>query len=166
MKKSTHVFLLLIAFCSTTLSMSAQDNYPNYQIGMQATFPLGGLSGKVNLTENHTAQAVVGLFGPLSSYFGRYAYHFQTKETNWGGLRPYGFGQLGYFKYDFETFGLNNSSENNIGYGAGFGIELWNKNFIENLKFSTEIGYNKVNIDAYELKSIYFGFGLHYQFEL
>jgi hypothetical protein len=28
------------------------------------------------LTEQHSAQAVIGIFGPFSSYYGRYIYNF------------------------------------------------------------------------------------------
>jgi opacity protein-like surface antigen len=161
---ATMVFLFISLFSNI---LQAQESYPNIQLGLQASFPVGGISGKVNVTEKHTGQAVVGIFGPFSSYFGRYAYNFKSEEKNFGNLKPYLFGQVGYYIYDFEGyFGVPTEKEKSVGFGAGGGIE-WNiKNFSDNLKFNIEISYNRVDFELYDFKSIMFGFGIHYQFQL
>lgn len=168
MKKNVVILstaLLSMLFCS---NMKAQETYPNYQVGLQTSFPIGGLSAKVNLTETHSAQAVVGVFGPLSSYFGRYLYNFESVDTEWNlAYKPYLYGQAGYYVYDLgDTFDLDIEKETNFGFGFGGGLEWHLKENFKNLKFNFEVGYNKVDFDYYKFKSIAFGIGMHYQFSL
>jgi len=68
---------LLVAFVFSSSFLLAQDlSYPRLRVGFQANFPAWVLSVKADLTEQHSAQAVIGIFGPFSSYYGRYIYNF------------------------------------------------------------------------------------------
>lgn len=168
MKKTIFKVVALLLLLTTV--SHAQETYPRFGIGLQANFPAGGLSAKAELTETHTAQAVVGIFGPFSSYFGRYAYNFPEKESEVKiNYKPYLYGQAGYYVYDFENYlgmDLGVSKETSFGFGFGAGIEWCYVPFTKDLKFNIEIGYNNVNFDYYKFKSIWFGAGIHYYFNL
>ncbi len=168
MKKSTSLLLFIACFVLNSFFISAQEVYPNYQVGIQSTFPIGGLSAKVNLTETHGAQAVVTLYGPVSSVFGRYLYHFEQTESDWGvAYRPYVFGQMGYYRVKLDSyFDDSADSETTFGYGVGGGIEWGFTRSFKNIKMNLELGYNKVDLNSYTYKGMAFGVGMHYQFNL
>lgn len=168
MKKNAVILSVTILSMLFSQKIEAQETYPNYQVGMQTSFPIGCLSAKVNVTETHSAQAVVGIFGPVSSYFGRYLYNFESVDTEWSiAYKPYMYGQAGYYIYDLGgTFNLDIDKETNFGFGFGGGLEWYFKEHFKNLKFNFELGYNKVDFDYYKFKSISVGVGLHYQFNL
>ena len=166
---SLKIFVGLFILITSFNLVSAQE-YPKFGFGIQANFPAGGLSAKAELTEQHTAQAVVGVFGPFSSYFGRYSYNFPEKQSAIQvAYKPYLYGQAGYYVYDLENyFGFETGleKETSFGFGVGAGLE-WNYvPFSENLKFNIEVGYSKVDFEYYEFKSIAFGAGIHYYFNL
>lgn len=167
--------MLQFGICAlvATFSISktlAQETYPRFGLGFQASLPAVGISAKADITEKHTAQAVVGIFGPFSSYYGRYAYNFPKKVSSIQiEYKPYLYGQAGYYKYDIDSFlGLGNqtNSETSFGYGLGAGLE-WNYIPIsKDLKFNMEIGYGNVKFDYYKFKSLSVGVGIHYYFNL
>jgi hypothetical protein len=98
---------LLVVFVFSSSFLLAQDlSYPRLGVGFQANFPAGGLSVKADLTEQHSAQAVIGFFGPFSSYYGRYIYNFSESGENLL-LKPYVYAQAGIWKYDIESYGLS-----------------------------------------------------------
>jgi opacity protein-like surface antigen len=163
---------LLVAFMFATSILVAQDlSYPRLGVGFQANFPAGGLSVKADLTEQHSAQAVIGLFGPFSSYYGRYIYNFSESGENFL-LKPYVYAQAGIWKYDIESYGLDltgtglEDSESSFGYGIGAGLEFTYPQLSDKLKYSVEIGYSNVDLLNYDFNSIAFGVGLHYYFNL
>jgi hypothetical protein len=162
--------LVVLGLIGNTQKMNAQTTYPKFGLGFQASFPAAGLSAKADLSEQHTAQVVVGVFGPFQSYYGRYAYNFSEKISDIGiNYKPYVFGQIGYYEIDFgKTYGRSNilPKSTSIGYGAGAGFEWYFEPFSENLKFNAEIGYSKVNLQNYDFNSIMFGAGVHYYFNL
>jgi hypothetical protein len=167
--------IFTFGICAIVIALSstktiAQESYPKFGLGIQANFPAGGLSAKADLTEQHTAQAVVGIFGPFSSYFGRYSYNFLEKETNIEiNYKPYVYGQAGYYVYDLENYygiDLGLDKEKSFGFGVGAGLEWCYAPFSKDLKFNMEIGYSKVDFDYYKFKSISFGAGIHYYFNL
>lgn len=168
MKNNAFILMVFILVVGNLTSSYAQETFPNYQVGIQTSFPIGGLSAKANITETHSAQAVVGIFGPVSSYFGRYLYNFDNNESNWGlSYRPYLYGQAGYYVYDLgSTFNVDIDKETNFGFGFGGGIEWHMKEYFNNLKFNLEVGYNKVDFEYYKFKTIAIGVGMHYQFNL
>ncbi|PDS25666.1 carbohydrate porin, partial [Flavobacterium branchiophilum] len=160
-------FCALVATFSISKTM-AQETYPRFGLGFQASFPAVGLSAKAEITAEHTAQAVVGILGPFSSYYGRYNYNFPEKNPSENVLyKPYLYAQAGYYVYDFDKYlGISTGlkQENSLGYGLGAGLEWAYKPFSKDFKFSSEIGYSKVNFEYYHFKSITFGVGLHYYF--
>jgi hypothetical protein len=162
---------LLIAFVFSSSILLAQDlSYPRLGVGMQANFPAGGLSVKADLTEQHSAQAVISVFGPFSSYYGRYSFNFNETGDDFR-IKPYLYGQAGIFNYDYpkfdeNTFQLVEETESDFGFGFGAGIEWHYAPFTDKLRFNIEIGYGKVDFEFYEFKSISFGGGIHYYFDL
>ncbi len=114
---------------------------------------------------------MVGVFGPFSSYYGRYIYNFSESGDNLL-LKPYVYAQAGIWKYDIESYGLGltgtglEDSENSFGYGIGGGLEFTYPQLSDKLKYSIEIGYSKVDLLNYNFKSIAFGVGLHYYFNI
>lgn len=147
---NTKPFYLFIILLFHQFSFS-QETYPRIGVGMQANFPIGGVSVKADITENHTAQAVVGIFGPLSCYYGRYLYNFTEKETDINvTFKPYVYAQAGYYVYDLANYynvDLDIEKENNFGYGFGGGIEWYYEPFTSDLKFNFELGYSKVDFE-------------------
>ena len=143
--------------------------YHRLGVGIQTSFPLGGISGKLDLTKQHSAQAIVGIFGPLSTYSGRYLYNFSEDGKNFR-IKPYLYGQVGLWSYDFQSFDQNfqliEDTENSFGFGAGAGIEWHYKPLSDKLRFNIELGFGKVDLIYYEWKTTTFGGGIHYYFEL
>lgn len=163
--------LLIVVLISNTLILFAQDlSFPRIGAGMQASLPVAGLSVKADLAPQHSAQVVIGLFGPFSSYSGRYAYNFNEHGNNFK-TKPYIYGQAGIFKYDFQEIDLNTfqfieNTEEVFGFGVGAGMEWHYAPFSEKLRFNLEIGYGKVDFKFYDFKAISFGSGIHYYFNL
>jgi hypothetical protein len=159
------LLFLCLGVCSLSFS---QENYPRLGVGLQANFPAFGLSAKADLTETHSAQAILGVFGAVSSYYGRYLYNFQEKETQINvTFKPYLYGQAGYYVYDLgKTYNLDIDKETAFGFGLGGGMEWYYKPFTKDLKFNFELGYSKVDFTYYDFKSISIGGGIHYYFDL
>jgi opacity protein-like surface antigen len=156
---------LLVVFVFSSSFLLAQDlSYPRLGVGFQANFPAGGLSVKADLTEQHSAQAVIGFFGPFSSYYGRYIYNFSESGENLL-LKPYVYAQAGIWKYDYGLSFIEDS-ESSFGYGVGGGLEFTYPQLSDKLKCSIEIGYSRVDFLNYNFNSISFGVGLHYYFNL
>jgi hypothetical protein len=87
--------ILLIVFVLNSCILLAQDlSYPRLGVGVQGNFPAGGLSVKADLTEQHSAQAVIGVFGSFSSYYGRYSFNFNETGKDFR-IKPYVYGQAG-----------------------------------------------------------------------
>tara|TARA_B110000259_G_scaffold34139_1_gene37953 strand:+ start:417 stop:923 length:507 start_codon:yes stop_codon:yes gene_type:complete len=162
---------LVIAFVFSSSLLLAQDlSYPRLGVGIQTSFPAGGLSVKADLTEQHSAQAVIGIFGPFSSYYGRYSFNFNESGYDFR-IKPYLYGQGGLFSYtykgiDLNTFEVVDETESNFGYGVGAGIEWHYAPFTDKLRFNIEIGYGNVDFAFYDFKSILFGGGIHYYFDI
>lgn len=159
-------FLLILAFVLTTSAFSQDLDYPRLGIGIQGSFPAFGLSAKFDITEQHSAQAVIGTFNTLSAYFGRYSYNF-VEEGNDFRYKPYVFGQAGLYTYNYpNTYGITTFQEKVFGFGAGAGIEYYYAPLTYKLRMSIEIGYGKAYFDYYRFNSVSFGVGVHYYFEI
>jgi hypothetical protein len=159
--------VFVVALMLSSSAVLAQVEAPRLGIGMQASFPTFGISAKYDFTETHSAQAVVGVIGPFSNYFGRYSYHFPEKKSQWNmNYRPYLYGQAGIYSYDFGFEIDGKSKENIFGWGLGAGIETSVASWNENLRFSMEVGYGKVDFEYYNFRAIMFGTGIHYYFNL
>jgi hypothetical protein len=152
--------LLSLIVVACVFSTNAQSlSAPKMGIGFQYGFMSFGVSARMDFTENHSAQAIVGLLGPLKSYSGKYMYCFNESGYNFV-IKPYLFAQAGMIKY--SMFNIN---ETIFAYGGGAGIE-WHIPFItEHLRVNWELGYGKADLSNYNFNSIIFGAGLHYYFE-
>lgn len=163
-------FILVALFLSANCLFSQELDYPRLGVGMQANFPAGGLSVKADLTEQHSAQAVIGVFGPFSSYYGRYLFNFNENGEEFK-YKPYAFAQAGVYNYDYQTYNMEtfqeeDEKETSFGYGLGAGLEWYYLPFTDKLRFNIEIGFGKVNFDFYDFNAITFGGGIHYYFDI
>lgn len=160
-------YFLSILFIFLINNSFAQDlDYPRLGVGFQASFPAWGLSAKADFDETNSAQAIIGVAGPFSSYYGRYLYNFNEGGDDFV-IKPYVFAQAGMYSYDYNYSYLGlGKTENVFGYGAGAGIEWHYAPFTDKLRFSLEVGYSKVDFNHYDFKAIMFGGGIHYHFNL
>ena len=162
-------YFLSILFILLINNSFAQDlDYPRLGVGFQGSFPAWGLSAKADFDETNSAQAIIGVVGPFSSYYGRYLYNFNESGDTFV-IKPYVFAQAGMYSYDYYNFYdsyLGTKTENVFGYGAGAGIEWHYAPFTDKLRFNLEVGYSKVDFNFYNFKAIMFGAGIHYHFNL
>lgn len=155
-------YFLSILFILLINNSFAQDlDYPRLGIGFQGSFPAWGLSAKADFDETNSAQAIIGVAGPFSSYYGRYLYNFNESGDTFV-IKPYVFAQAGMYSYNF----MNINTQNVFGYGAGGGIEHHLPALSDKLRLNLEVGYSKVDFNYYNFKSIMFGAGIHYHFNL
>jgi hypothetical protein len=131
-----------------------------FGVGFQGTWPAYGLSGMMDVTEDISAQAIIGFFGSLNTFAARGLYKFQ-KEDYWN---LYGFGMVGVWSYSVGSL-----SETVPGFGLGGGISYDWRAFDENLPpifWNLELGLGFVNFDEvdYSFSTVLFGAGLHYRF--
>lgn len=158
-------YFLSILFILLINNSFAQDlDYPRLGVGFQGSFPAWGLSAKADFDETNSAQAIIGVAGPFSSYYGRYLYNFTESGDNLV-IKPYVFAQAGMYSYDYNYL-FSAKTENVFGYGAGSGIEYHFPGLSDKLRFNMEVGYSKVDFKYYNFKSIMFGAGIHYHFNL
>lgn len=164
-----NTFLFVALFLSVNSLLSQELDYPRLGVGIQTNFPAGGLSVKADLTERHSAQAVIGLFGPFSSYYGRYLYNFNENGEEFK-YKPYLVGQAGFYSYDYQTFNSSyqvvEDTETSFGYGIGAGLESYYLPFTNKIRLNIELGYGIVSFDSYNFNSLFFGGGIHYYFDI
>ncbi|MEA1879537.1 MAG: hypothetical protein U9N11_02670 [Campylobacterota bacterium] len=145
--------LLSAALLTSTLSAKEGDKY----LGLQWY----GLSGKYDITNKITGQAIVGLWGysGLTSITGRVNYKFkQTKYYN-----MYGYGSISSWSWSNSFY-----DETVFGFGAGAGFEYdirgLDKNFIP-LFISGDLGLQVASFDHYgSFGGLGIGLGVHYKF--
>ena len=163
MKKLT---LLTVLFFVGLLLNSQDLSYPRIGIGLQASFPYGGLSGRADITEQHSAQIIIDLSGRFTSYMGRYLYNF-NEQGNEFRYKPYVFGQVGIFNYDYRLDSRHSNDRDSVfGLGVGGGLEVYYRPFTHRVRLNAELGYNTVEFDYFNYSPIFFGLGLHYYFNL
>jgi hypothetical protein len=145
--------LVATALLTTTLLAKEGDKY----IGLQWY----GLSGKYDVTDKISAQAIVGLWGysGLTSVTGRVNYKF--KEQNFYNIYAYG---------SLSSWSWSNSlhSETVFGFGVGAGVEYdirgIDRNFIP-LFISADLGVQVASFDYYNnFAGLGLGIGVHYKF--
>jgi hypothetical protein len=158
MKKLLIVFSFLLGLHPL---FSQSLSTPRIGIGFQGSFPAMGLSVKADLTEHHSLQGVAGFFtNQLKTYAVKYMFCF-NESGDFFVIKPYFYGTAGVFKYD-----LYFTSETVFGFGAGAGLEYYIPVLSEKLRPAFEIGLTRANFNVYQFKSLTFGVGLHYYFEL
>ena len=168
--KTSSVLLLVLVYCAAALAQQgtpakssevSEMQKPKYAVGFQGSFPAYGLSGKMDITDTFTGQAIIGIVGNLQTFAGRGIYNFK-REPFWD---AYGYGMIGAWRYS----AWSNYSETVLGFGAGAGIEYDWRKFDDELPpiyWNMELGlgfanFNKVN---YNFSTIMFGVGVHYRF--
>ena len=142
----------LVLLTSTTFAKEG-DKY----LGLQWY----GLSGKYDITDNLSAQAIVGLWGyaGLTSVTGRINYKF--KEQNFYSL--YGYGSVTSWSWSNSLY-----DETVFGFGAGAGAEYdirgIDRNFIP-LFISVDLGLQVASFKYYGgFGGLGLGLGIHYKF--
>ena len=150
-------FLSLFLLMSTT---QAAESTGGYAVGFQSSGVSSGLSGKMEISDEITAQAVLGFFGAVSNYSVRGLYKFNSDE-HWD---AYGFGSLGMWTWD-GSGGFDD--ETVFGLGAGVGIEYDWRALAPTLPpvyWNLELGFNIASFDNYDFSSVGIGVGAHYRF--
>lgn len=134
-----------------------------YGVGMTSSWPVYGLSGTMQFNETITGEAVLGIFGALTSYGGRLWYRFDPNEN----YDFYGYGSLSILQYRYGRFG--GGTESVMGLGAGAGVESSLQKIFDDEDFlplfvNAELGLALANFDHYNFSSFVFGFGIRYRF--
>lgn len=142
-------------------------------VGFQSAYPAYGLSGMYDVTDQFTAQAVIGALGEVTTLSGRVLYHLRRLEKyGW-----YAFGTAGMWRYSYDSFNpftgaRISDSETAVSFGGGAGAELNWANILspddESFPpiFSTiDLGLIMVSgFDVYNMSAFTWGVGLHYRF--
>jgi len=145
--------IVATALLTSTVSAKEGDAY----LGLQWY----GLSGKYDVTDQITAQAIVGLWGysGLTSVTGRINYKFKEKKH----YNMYGYGSISSWSWSNSFY-----DETVLGFGGGAGIEYdirgIDRNFIP-LYISADIGVQVASFEHYgSFAGLGIGLGLHYKF--
>ncbi len=164
--KPAAVVCALGLFFILTGTASAQYNdfgeLKKVGVGFQSSFPVYGISGIYNLNEQMSGQAVIGFFGTVKIFSGRFLYKFKRQDN----LNVYGYGMLGAFMHkSWVTLEGKDKTETILGLGAGVGIEYYFDGLPE-IGWNAEIGFGLVDFDYYDFSAIMFGLGAHYYFDI
>lgn len=141
-----------------TVPVGAQSG--RFGIGTGSSWPAYGVSGTYRVTDQITAEAILGLFGAIQSITGRGWYRFQQDPT----YDLYAFGTAGIMRYDYII-----DTESSLGLGGGVGIEFSWAKILDNADFppifsNIDIGLVLANFDRYNWSGFSFGGGIHYRF--
>jgi len=145
--------LIVLTLLSTTLHADKGDIY--------AGLEWYGLSGKYDVTNKVTAQAIVGVWGyaDLTSITGRGIYKFKQKDY----YNLYGYGSATSWSWDN---GYN--KETVVGFGAGGGIEYDIRGLDQSLPpifLNADLGIQYANFSYYGgFGGVGLGLGVHYKF--
>jgi hypothetical protein len=158
--KLAQIFLGAVLSLLLLSTSQAADSDSKYAAGFQSTGYSYGLSGKMEISDEITAQGIIGLFGDLSSYSVRGLYNLKS-DTHWD---AYAYGSAGMWSYDssFDDF-----DENVFVFGSGVGIEYDWRAFAPELPpvyWNLELGLNVGSFDYYDFSALSFGVGAHYRF--
>ena len=155
LRKKMKFISMVIAVVLLTSASSAKEG--DIYAGLQWY----GLSGKYDVTDKMTAQAIVGLWGysGLTSVTGRILYKFKEKRD----YNLYGYGSVSSWSWS-DTF----YDETVFGFGAGAGGEYdirgIDRNFIP-LFISLDLGIQVASFDHYGgFAGLGLGLGVHYKF--
>ena len=148
---------------------SDQTEKGKFGIGFQSSFPVWGGSIMLNLSEQTSIQGMLGFFGDLKTYGGRFLYRFTNKQYS----NTYGYGLLGAFSYTGlkigENYSLEKTKETVFGFGAGLGVEYSWQMWLPDLPpiwWNLEIGFGSVKFEEvdYDFSAFMVGAGFHYYF--
>jgi len=146
--------LVVLALLTTTASADKGDFY--------AGIENHGISGKYDLSDKTTVQAIIGVwgYGDLTSMTGRGIYKFKEKEH----FNFYGYGAISSWTWNDSYYG----DETVIGFGAGAGAEYdirgIDPDFIP-LYINLDLGFQVASFDHYHgFTGLGLGLGVHYKF--
>jgi hypothetical protein len=167
--KILYTILFCLCCCLSSQEIQAHEiSKPStFGIGLAYSYPAYGLSARYNFTDTHTGQIILGTasygFGANSfAASGRYVYNFKQGDSSFI-FRPYAYGQAGYNSVNFTSV-----SYTTVSFGVGGGIEYTFNNFIDNLYFTTELGYVNGSFDSFVggFSGFAWGWGIHYRFDI
>lgn len=136
------------------------DTDKRFGIGTGSAFNAFGISGTYDVNETITAEAILGIFGSLTSLGGRVWYRFNRNE----GYDLYGFGGVSFLSYGSFI------DEDAVGVSGGVGIEVGLPQLIGDPDFppiflNADIGLGFATFDAYDGFSLFGGGGgIHFRF--
>ena len=148
--------LVVLALLSVTANADKGDFYAGVENH--------GISGKYDINDKLTAQAIIGVwgYGDLTSMTGRVLYKFKKKEH----LDFYGYGAVSSWTWNSHNYYYKD--ETSIGFGAGGGVEYdirgIDPEFIP-LYINLDLGFQVANFNNYnDFSGLGWGLGLHYKF--
>jgi len=153
------VAIMVVGISLGMIPIAVQAEVPQgkgkFALGMDAIFPVTGLSGKYWFSDKLGGQVIIGLFGELNMYGGRVLYKFKEGENHY----LYGAVLIGNWSYEWWP----GETESAFGFALTGGVEYFTK-FIPQLGFTLEIGYGSVGLEYYTYGQISYGAGIHYYF--
>lgn len=160
---------ILLASVCLVLPLKAQSDKPFHRktigVGIQSAFPAFGASVMISPDQQYSIQGILGIFGDLKVYGGRFLYRFNPNQN----LQPYVNGLIGAWSYPGYKVGtgwrLEKTTETVFGFGAGAGVEYFLQG-LPDLGFNAEVGFGSVKFKEidYNFSAIWFGAGIHYYF--
>lgn len=170
------VFLFLLV---SSVTFAQEQKETKFGIGLQILYPVWGISGIMDVTDNISVQGILGPLGDVQIYAVRGIYRFR-KEPKWN---VYGYGMIGVFRhtythtytyytdypyYPYSEIKLETVTETAAGLGVGVGIEYDWRALAPNLPpilWNLEFGLQQVNFKSdYQFPEATFGAGLYYRF--
>ena len=152
--------LLALLFASSAASAQFGEGATDEHragIGLAASIYTGGISGIYDVTDQTSAQVILGAVGTYTSVGGRALYRFNQNPK----YDVFGFAGASFFGVDGESA---------VGLGGGAGVEVnWARIFeadgIPPLYSTFDIGFNAfVGSDLIDLSSFGGGGSLHFRF--
>lgn len=144
-----------------------------FGIGLGAAYPAYGLSGTMQISKKYTAEAILGLFGDITTIGGKVWYRFNTNEVydiyGYGGVSMHRY-RYRYYDYDPYYDRYRNRTETVPGVGAGAGLDLSLPKLIKDdgfppLFLNFELGLALAGFEYYDYSALTWGIGIHYRFK-
>lgn len=156
--------ILLGAFIASGAATAKPLKNGKFGVGLITSgtfFGSFGLSAKKELTNEISAEAILGFLGTYTNFGAKGIYKFQ-KDAQYD---LYGYGSLSYWSYSSHYYYGSRGYERTtgIGFGAGAGIEY---DVAKDITVNGELGFNAVNWDHGYSGMGYLNIGLaaHYWF--
>ncbi len=157
--------IVLGAFIASGSATAKPLKNGKFGVGLSTSGAFGsfGLSAKKELTEDISAEVILGFLGTYTNFGAKGIYKFQ-KDAQYD---LYGYGSLSYWSYDYGSRfyynGRDYGTTTGIGFGAGAGIEY---DVSPDITVNGELGFNAVNWDyGYNGMGVFnIGLAAHYWF--
>lgn len=157
--------IVLGAFIASGSATAKPLKNGKFGVGLSTSGAFGsfGLSAKKELTDDISAEVILGFLGTYTNFGAKGIYKFQ-KDAQYD---LYGYGSLSYWSYDYGSRfyygGREYGKTTGIGFGAGAGIEY---DVAPDITVNGELGFNAVNWDyGYSGMGVFnIGVAAHYWF--